>query len=118
MGFRSNSKGVSSALRHGAFALHCSQEQRHPAAPAGSVRVEIVKLPETDTTMDLGHFVLSERIIRLKKGMRREQQWHTLYHEIAHVWLADSGIGNGLDDPLEEALCDAISTGMMRLKFG
>ena len=88
------------------------------AAPAGRVTVEIVALPESKDEIEMGHFHLVDRTIRLKKGMRREQQWRTYFHECAHVWLADSGLSNGLPHDVQEAICDAVGSGLFQERFG
>jgi hypothetical protein len=50
--------------------------------------------------------------------MSRRQQCHTLFHEFTHLCLAESWLTNGIGHELEEAICDAISTGLMRERFG
>jgi hypothetical protein len=98
--------------------------QRYPPiplefhAPGGDVRIEVVPIPETAETVDLGVFPMVERTVRLKKGMRAHQLWRTLFHEMAHVWLCDSGLSNGLKTQVEEAICDAVASGMMQERFG
>ena len=89
------------------------------SAPAGPVAVEIVDdLGDTKDETVLGHFDMLTRTIRIKKKMRRERQHFTLAHEKVHLWLSDSGIQNGLNAQLEEAICDAVASGMMRDRFG
>ncbi len=38
-----------------------------------------------------------------------------LWHEWTHAMLQDSGLANGLNHELEEALCDAVSSALMRV---
>jgi hypothetical protein len=45
-------------------------------------------------------------------------QWRTLFHELTHVALDDSGLSNGMNDELVEAVCDAVATQRVREMFG
>jgi len=71
--------------------------------------------PEDAGTM--GQYDPLERVISIRRKMSRRQAWHTAYHEFVHLWLHESGISNGLNHDLEEAICDAVSTGLMRYRF-
>lgn len=90
-------------------------------APGGPVTIRYVAkldaMPSGETTM--GEYDPLTREISIKRDLRPPILFATLYHEFVHVWLADSGLTNGLGDgQLEEALCDAIATGMMRWQHG
>ncbi len=88
-------------------------------APAGRVIIELVEnLGDTKDETVMGHFDMLTRTIRIKKKMARERQHFTLFHEKVHLWLADSGLQNGLNGDMEEAICDAVASGLMREKFG
>lgn len=84
-------------------------------APSGVITVELSDTLENapnETTM--GQYDYLTRVISLRKSMPRRQQWYTLYHEMTHLWLHESGLSNALPDDAEEAICDAVATGMMR----
>lgn len=92
-------------------------------APSGVIQIVVSDdldgknaRPEDADTM--GQYDPLARLISIRRKMPRRQQWHTLFHEFTHLWLHESGLTNGLANDLEEALCDAISTGMMRERFG
>lgn len=99
--------------------------KRYPAlpneveAPGGIVAVEIVdNLDDKPGELVMGHYHMVDRTIRLRKKMRREQQWRTYFHELTHLWLSDAGITNNLTQEGEEAIADAVASGLMRERFG
>ena len=92
-------------------------------APSGAIQIVLAddldgKNPTPDDTDTMGQFDPLSRLISLRRKMSRRQQWYTLFHEEVHLWLHESGISNGLNGKLEEAICDAVATGMMRERFG
>jgi Zn-dependent peptidase ImmA (M78 family) len=92
-------------------------------APSGIIQIEMRddldgKDAKPDDPDTMGQYDPLNRTIALRRKMPRRQQWHTLFHEYVHLWLNESGISNGLNGEFEEAVCDAISTGMMRERFG
>ena len=103
--------------------------KRYPAlpkeidAPSGRISIEMsddldgkdAKPEDADT---MGQYDPLARIISIRRKMPRRQQWYTLFHEFVHLWLDESGLSNGLNIDLEEAICNAVATGMMRERFG
>ena len=92
-------------------------------APAGEVQVRVVSPADIKRYADPGEelfgvYSQEERVIYLRSTIHGASRWRTLYHELAHVWLDDSGLRNGLAHDLEEALVDAVSTGLMQMRFG
>lgn len=78
----------------------------------GPVAVSIVAdipSPEPDRTR-FGEWSYIERRIRIKRDIPLIVQWATLYHEIMHMWLEDTGVNNGMDAELVERICDAAGT--------
>lgn len=101
--------------------------KRYPAipaeveAPGGRVSVEVADGLDDKKNEDeivMGHYHMIDRTIRVRRKMRREQQWRTYFHELTHLWLSDAGLSNGLPGELEEGIADAIASGMMRERFG
>ena len=95
----------------------------HVPCPGGDVAVKLVTPTEIAKYADPGEelfgvFVQGERAIYIRKTMGREQQHRVLWHELAHVAFEDSGLSNGLDRTLEEALADAFASLVMRERFG
>lgn len=91
--------------------------------PGGDVAVSLASVAELAKYADPGEelygaFVQSERHIYIRKTLRREQQHRVLWHELAHVALEDSGLANGIDRTLEEAISDAFASLVMRERFG
>ena len=88
-------------------------------APGG--RVTIVFKPflkHPDGTECWGTWEIATRTIELLSTAPKRHQWRVLYHELAHAALDDSGLSQGLPEPLEESLCEAIATARMRERFG
>lgn len=98
---------------------------RYPAlpkeveAPGGPVRVILSKSPIRHEHADCWGLYDSElRTITLDANAVPRQRWKTLFHELTHVAMLDSGLDNGISDSLHEAICDAIATARMRERFG
>lgn len=92
-------------------------------APAGDVQVCVVSPADIARYADPGEelfgvYSQQERTIYLRSTIHGATRWRTLYHELAHVWLDDSGLRNGMAHDMEEAIADAVSTGLMRMRFG
>lgn len=94
------------------------------ACPGGTVPVTLLTPEQMKKFADpgeelFGYFDENTRAIFLRSNMPLEQQHRTLWHELSHVGLSDSGITNGLGDgQLEEALCDAFASLVMRALYG
>lgn len=88
--------------------------------PGGPVPVTVIPRKAMEQYADpgeelWGYFHEGERRISLLGTLSKEAQWRVLYHEWTHALLQDSGLANGLGHELEEALCDAMASGLMRL---
>ena len=75
----------------------------------GPVSVELVDIvgDDSDTCGEWNH---NRRIIRIRAGLPDEVAQHTLWHEIMHMILNDSGVSHSLTKRQEEAVCDAYAT--------
>ena len=83
----------------------------------GAVRVVVVTaLCDEDGAACWGLWVRSAREIRLAP-LTPALQWATLFHELHHVALDDSGLANLLSAKMQEALCDASASARMREQF-
>lgn len=56
----------------------------------------------------LGQFKWNSREIELEKTLPPSTQAVTLFHEITHMGLMDSGVANSLTHEQNEAVCDAL----------
>jgi Zn-dependent peptidase ImmA (M78 family) len=88
-------------------------------APGGTIAI-ILKptLRHPDGTECWGMFDLANRTIEIATTATKRHQWRTLYHELAHAALDDSGISQGMTDTMQETLCECIATARMRERFG
>lgn len=92
---------------------------KHVNTMRGPVPIKIVDgLKDDDGDTAWGLWQLKPRRIELEKSAPLALQWTTLYHEIVHAALDDSGLGNLFTDQQQEAICDAIATARMRERFG
>lgn len=100
--------------------------KRYPPIPAsldlpgGPVPVTVCTRKEMEKWADpgeelWGYFHEGERRISVLGTLSREAQHRVLWHEWTHAMLQDSGLANGLNHELEEALCDAVSSALMRV---
>jgi len=99
--------------------------RRYPPLPAtvqgagGTIDVRLIPHIRGDADEDvMGQFHAAERVIDVKAGLRGDQQWLVLYHEMAHAALWDSGAHNALAGTQEEIVCDAFATARLRERFG
>ena len=74
------------------------------------VQVQVVDL--TDASAD---FSYQQTRIRIKPGLEPQAQLRCLAHEIVHFSLAWSGLSALLEEPMEEAICDALGSGIIEL---
>lgn len=88
-----------------------------PALPSvvygagGSIAVVEVEQPRGDDgTVASGTWALETRTIEIERGAPQNHKWRTLFHEIMHATLADTGLDNLLNDESQEALCCAVGT--------
>lgn len=99
--------------------------RKPPAFPAlvmglgGPIAVEVVdRLTDEDGGHCWGIWHPPQRKVRIEKNPSRDHMWATLYHELTHAALDDSGLANLLTEPQQEAICDAFATARMRERFG
>lgn len=90
--------------------------------PGGDVAVKVVSPKEIAQYADPGEelfgcYVTEQRTIFLRSTVHGEARWRVLWHELMHVGLEDSGLRNGLEHPLEEAICDALTSLVMRVVY-
>lgn len=76
------------------------------------------KIKHPDGSECWGIWDESIRTITLDKTATKRHQWRVLFHELGHVALDDSGLSNGMDASVVEAICDAIASARMRERFG
>lgn len=74
----------------------------------GPVRVELVETIDSDDSS--GEWSPIRRAIKIKAGLPDIVMQHTLWHEIMHIILEDSGVSHALTKRQEEAVCDAYAT--------
>lgn len=91
---------------------------RTVSAPGGPVSVRIKRGLRFDGKKCWGIYQPEHRRILIEQSAAMEQRWRVLYHEIAHVWMMDSGLDNQFSEEGSEAIADAISTGLVRLVEG
>jgi Zn-dependent peptidase ImmA (M78 family) len=69
-----------------------------------------VKVVEKAMKKYLGRWNLKNRVIKVNPTQSPIQQWQTLFHEMVHMALADSGAVNHLEHDMAESVCDAVGT--------
>lgn len=87
----------------------------------GVIDVAVVPKVEASAADDehvLGVFNPTSRSIEVLKGLRGDQKWLVLFHELTHAALWDSGAMNGMTEAQQEAVCDSVATQRLREKFG
>ena len=75
----------------------------------GPVTVEVVDTVGDDSE-NCGEWSHNRRAIKIRAGLPDSVAQHTLWHEIMHVILNDSGVSHSLTKRQEEAVCDAYAT--------
>jgi Zn-dependent peptidase ImmA (M78 family) len=89
------------------------------SAPGGEVTVVLSpKIKHPDGSECWGIWDESIRTITLDRTATKRHQWKVLFHELCHVALDDSGLSNGMEASIVEAICDAIASARMRERFG
>lgn len=85
------------------------------AGIGGPIRVRLLKRVKAhDGDICWGTWDAGTRIIRLDRGAKAEHQWRTFWHEWMHAALYDCGIQELLSDAGNEAMCQALSSAMVR----
>ena len=83
--------------------------------PLSVTYVEEIRGAEGKVIEDtLGLFNGAQRAIQVLSGQHPDQEAHTLLHEWVHGVLWDTGLSNLLTNDQIEAVCDAMSTALMR----
>lgn len=90
----------------------------HVEAPGGRVTVAPRQRPKADGDEVWGSWDEGQRRIEIDSSAPNRHQWKTLFHELAHVALTDSGTDELLPEATVEAICDAFATARMRERFG
>jgi hypothetical protein len=88
-------------------------------APGGTISV-ILKptLRHGDGTECWGMWDLAARTIEIATTGTKRHQWRTLFHELTHAALDDSGISQGMTEAMQETLCECMATARVRERFG
>ena len=87
-------------------------------ALAGEVRLRLRPRTKADGRDAWGSWDENTRVIEIDATALPRHQWQTLYHELAHAALTDSGVEEILTDQVVEAICDCVATARMRERFG
>ena len=88
-------------------------------APGGTIAIILKStLRHPDGTECWGMFDLANRTIEIATSATKRHQWRTLYHELCHVALDDSGISQGMTEAMQETLCECMASARMRERFG
>jgi len=88
-------------------------------APGGPLAIVLrPALKHADGTECWGLWDPSTRTIELLISAPKRHQWRTLFHELTHAALDDSGLSQGMTDAMQESLCEALATARMRERFG
>ena len=80
---------------------------------AGPIRVDRPLKVEASDAETRGLWLTLERRILVQSTLRRDTAWMIFFHEFAHSCLDDAGVR--LTDDQGESVCDAMSSGMLRL---
>jgi len=95
--------------------------RRWPAIPkviygaGGPIRVRLIKhVLSDDREACWGTWSAGERVVRLTRAATLEHRWRTLFHELAHAALDDSGLTNLFSPAGNEALCDAVANARLQ----
>lgn len=80
----------------------------------GPIRVRLKPKLKIKGVKAAGLWYSYERKIEILSSLPLREQWHTLYHELAHAMLDDSGLHNTLTKESQEVLCDLIATARLR----
>lgn len=88
------------------------------AMPAGPVTVLVKPITLKGEEGAVGWWDADSRTVTISPTLERRLQWATLYHELTHAMLSDSGLDYLIDDKMQEALCEANATARMRERFG
>jgi len=84
--------------------------------PRGPVRLEDFDAPgDMETGRRMGDYDESTRLIRVARDAEPHYRALVFYHEVVHVALQDSGLHNLLKPKMQEAICDAVATALLRM---
>lgn len=77
---------------------------------------DVVRNPATVSEAGnvIGLFDYDARRIYISNDVAIDAQLESFYHEVVHAILSHSGLTNLLDEKMEEAVCSALATGLLR----
>lgn len=103
------------------IALSAPRSTPWPPIPAvvqglgGPITVRVIPAPKDEEGAELwGSWEISTRVIEIDANAPLEFQHHTLYHELCHATLGDSGLVNVIEEKQIEAICDAFGSARIR----
>jgi Zn-dependent peptidase ImmA (M78 family) len=76
----------------------------------GMINVKVLRKVLVEGVECSGSWQASTRSVELASKDPPSYQWRTLFHELTHAAMDDSGVSNFLNKEGEEALCDAMAT--------
>ena len=79
----------------------------------GPIRVQLVKRAMVEGTLCWGTWHAETRTIQLDRTAKPEHRWRTLYHELTHSALDDSGLSYLFSEHGNESLCEAMASARM-----
>lgn len=80
----------------------------------GLIEVRVVPKLKLKGVKVAGLWYAYRRLIEVSAALPVREQWHTLYHELTHAMLDDSGLHNTLSKESQEVLCDLTATARLR----
>lgn len=78
-------------------------------------RVELVSDLSSDGEAVSGEMVGNLHRIRINADLDSARQWQVLVHEYVHAVLHMVGVGNFINDEVEEVIAQSLEYGMMQL---
>lgn len=66
----------------------------------------------------LGEWTPATRHIVVVSTATRRVAWLTFWHEMVHSWLEDSGVAYVLTQDQQEAICESVGLGLVRMMEG
>src|SRR5678816_1736466 len=76
----------------------------------GPITVRLARRIVYNRTTWWGDWNAHTRVVRIDRAAPIAHQWRTLFHELAHAALTDSGLAYLFSEDGNEALCDAVAT--------
>lgn len=95
--------------------LHWPPVPKRLEGIAGAIRVRLVRRVRVQGDVCWGSWQADKRLVTIDCGAPREHQWTTLFHELTHSALHDTGHTAQLSEAGEEAICHAMASLQTRL---